>query len=276
MIRRCWQEWVDNSKFQHHDGSGRPRASTEREERAIVWSAITVPDSSLSTIKCAFHTRMSTTTSYRLLIEQNLRSYSDCYATCHSRVHTVEPDYSGAWLTQVWMMLTSDESHFQLCPDDHRSCGWRRTGKRGDPAFTIARHTDPQQGIMVWVAISCDSRTPLVVIRGTLTAQRYVDDILKPVLLPFLLQCPLLVFQQDNARPHTARVAMNCLQAFQSLPWPARSPVSLSSSMSEIWWEGEFWWPRSTIGANLTGNTSGDHQGALSVYSTPCGSLYLG
>ena len=75
---------------------------------------------------------------------------------------------------------------------------------------------------MVWGAISFDIRTPLVVIRGTLTAQRYIDDILKPVLLPFLLQCPELFFQQDNARPRTARVAMNYLQACQTFPWPAR------------------------------------------------------
>ncbi|UYV71393.1 hypothetical protein LAZ67_8002959 [Cordylochernes scorpioides] len=62
---------------------------------------------------------------------------------------------------------------------------------------------------MVWGAISFDSRTPLVVIPGTLTAQRYVDDILRPVLLPFLSHHPGLTFQQDNARPHTARVTMD-------------------------------------------------------------------
>ncbi|GFT58993.1 transposable element Tcb2 transposase [Trichonephila clavipes] len=32
------------------------------------------------------------------------------------------------------------------------------------------------------------------------------------------------IFQQDNARPHTARVAQDCLCHFQTLPWPVRSP----------------------------------------------------
>ncbi|KFM74957.1 Transposable element Tcb1 transposase, partial [Stegodyphus mimosarum] len=86
---------------------------------------------------------------------------------------------------------------------------------------------------MVWVAISFDSQTPLVIIRGTLTAQRYVDDILRPVLLPFLLQNSGLIFQQYNARPHTARVAMNCLTACQTLPWPARSPAL--SPIEHVW-----------------------------------------
>ncbi|GFW64811.1 HTH_Tnp_Tc3_2 domain-containing protein [Trichonephila clavipes] len=31
-IRRCCQEWVDNDRFQCHDGSGRPRATTNRED----------------------------------------------------------------------------------------------------------------------------------------------------------------------------------------------------------------------------------------------------
>ncbi|GFS86049.1 transposable element Tc1 transposase [Trichonephila clavipes] len=35
---------------------------------------------------------------------------------------------------------------------------------------------------------------------------------------------PRAIFQQDNARPHTARVAQDFLRHFQTLPWPSRSP----------------------------------------------------
>ncbi|GFX67958.1 transposable element Tc1 transposase [Trichonephila clavipes] len=69
-----------------------------------------------------------------------------------------------------------------------------------------------------------DNRNTLVVSRGTLTAHRYVDAILRTVLLPFLLQNPGLIFQQDNARLHTVRVAMNCRTYCQILPWRAKSP----------------------------------------------------
>ncbi|GFV43190.1 transposable element Tc1 transposase [Trichonephila clavipes] len=62
----------------------------------------------------------------------------------------------------------SDDSCFQLCPDDHRGRVWRSPGQRADPAFTIARHTGPQPGVIVWSAISFDSPTPLVVIRAHL------------------------------------------------------------------------------------------------------------
>ncbi|GFW00627.1 transposable element Tcb2 transposase [Trichonephila clavipes] len=59
--------------------------------------------------------------------------------------------------------------------------------------------------------------------RGTLTGQRYADDILRPHVGPFLNDLPEAIFQQDNARPHTARVAQDFLHHFQTLPWLVRS-----------------------------------------------------
>ncbi|KFM60174.1 hypothetical protein X975_24545, partial [Stegodyphus mimosarum] len=77
---------------------------------------------------------------------------------------------------------------------------------------------------MVWGAISFHRRTPLVVVRRNLTAQRYVDEVLRPVVLPFMSRRPGLTFQQDNARSHTAHLSTACLSACRKLLWPARSP----------------------------------------------------
>ncbi|UYV66404.1 hypothetical protein LAZ67_4001561 [Cordylochernes scorpioides] len=96
--------------------------------------------------------------------------------------------------------------------------------ERVDPGLTFEHHTGPQQGVMLWDAISFEIKSPLGVIPDTLKAERYIDDILRPVLLPFLSHHPGFTFQQDNGRPHTARVTMDCLQSCQTLPWPARSP----------------------------------------------------
>ncbi|GFV19824.1 hypothetical protein TNCV_480501 [Trichonephila clavipes] len=52
---------------------------------------------------------------------------------------------------------------------------------------------------MDWRAIACDSRSTFIVMRGTLTCQRYVDDILQPHVGPFLNGLPGTIFQQDNA-----------------------------------------------------------------------------
>ncbi|GFV41471.1 transposable element Tcb1 transposase [Trichonephila clavipes] len=103
------------------------------------------------------------------------------------------------WNVTDWQKVVfSDESRFVLGTDDNRVRVWRR------PAY--------------------DSRSTLIVMRGTLTGQRCVDDILRPHVGPFLNGLPGAIFHQDNARPHTARVAQDFLRHFQTLPWPARSP----------------------------------------------------
>ncbi|GFV72159.1 transposable element Tc1 transposase [Trichonephila clavipes] len=121
-------------------------------------------------------------------------------------------------------VIFSDESRFSLSDDDHHTRVWRRTGQRSDPAFIVERHTAISQGVTVWGAISWDTRSSLVVLQGTLTARRYVDDILTPIVLPMLSSRPGAIYQQDNARPHTARLSQQCLQGYDVLPWPARSP----------------------------------------------------
>ncbi|GFS47101.1 transposable element Tcb1 transposase [Trichonephila clavipes] len=129
------------------------------------------------------------------------------------------------WSVTDWRrVIFSDESRFSLSADDHRTRVWRRTGQRSDPAFIVKRHTAISQGVTVWGAISWDTRSSLVVLQGTLTARRYVDDILTPIVLPMLSSHPGAIYQQDNARPHTARLSQQCLQGYDVLPWPARSP----------------------------------------------------
>ncbi|GFW08783.1 DDE_3 domain-containing protein [Trichonephila clavipes] len=86
---------------------------------------------------------------------------------------------------------------------------------------------------MVCGVIAYYSRFTLIVMRGTLTGQRYVDDILRPHVGPFRNGLPGAIFQQDNARPHAARVAQDFLRHFQTLPWPARSPDL--SPVEHVW-----------------------------------------
>ncbi|GFU81410.1 HTH_Tnp_Tc3_2 domain-containing protein [Trichonephila clavipes] len=74
-IRRCCQEWVDNDRFQRHDGSDRPRFIAVREDRLIVRYAVTASDSSLPTIRCVTRILVSTITIHKGLIQGNLRWY---------------------------------------------------------------------------------------------------------------------------------------------------------------------------------------------------------
>ncbi|GFV88804.1 DDE_3 domain-containing protein [Trichonephila clavipes] len=102
-------------------------------------------------------------------------------------------------------------------------CGGALVSGTFPPTHTVLRHTARTAGVMVWGAVAYDSRSTLIVMRGTLTGQRYVDDILRPYVGPFLNGLPGAIFHQDNASPHRARVAQDFLRHFQTLPWPARS-----------------------------------------------------
>ncbi|GFY12502.1 transposable element Tcb2 transposase [Trichonephila clavipes] len=129
------------------------------------------------------------------------------------------------WNVIDWQKVVfSDESWFVWGTDDNRVREWRRPGERYHSPHIVLRHTPRTAGVMVWGAIAYDSRSTLIVILGTLTGQRYVDDILRPHVGPFLNGLPVAIFQHDNARPHTARVAQDFLRPFQTLLWLARSP----------------------------------------------------
>jgi hypothetical protein len=68
---------------------------------------------------------------------------------------------------------------------------------------------------MVWGGITFEDRTNLVVVnRGSMTAVRYRDDIVVPVVEPFgAIHGPGFVFMHDNARPHIANVVRQELVA---------------------------------------------------------------
>ncbi|GFV63658.1 transposable element Tcb2 transposase [Trichonephila clavipes] len=139
----------------------------------------------------------------------------------------------------------SDEFRFNLSSGDNRVRVWRPCGERLNPAFALQRHTAPTAGVMLWGAIAYNTRSPLILIRGTMTAQRYVHDILQPHVLPLMQRLPGAIFQQDNDRLTWQRVSQECHRTVTTPHWPARSPdICLQSSVSEIIWDGELGIPR--------------------------------
>ncbi|GFV46954.1 transposable element Tcb1 transposase [Trichonephila clavipes] len=90
----------------------------------------------------------------------------------------------------------------------------------------LHRHTGPVPNIMFRGDNGYHSRTPLVRISGTLNSQRYISDVLEPVVLLYHQGLATAIFQQNNARPHVARIVqrffVNVL--IELLPWPAHSP----------------------------------------------------
>ncbi|GFX78193.1 transposable element Tcb2 transposase [Trichonephila clavipes] len=105
------------------------------------------------------------------------------------------------WTEQDWAcVLFSDESRFSLSSDCRRQLIWRESGTAYRPENIQEKDRYPTYSIMVWADIMINGHTRLhVVANGTMTGQRYIDEVL---------------------------LSHDCLdsEGIQRLVWPARSP----------------------------------------------------
>ncbi|GFX97205.1 transposable element Tcb1 transposase [Trichonephila clavipes] len=116
-------------------------------------------------------TRKTTRRKHRRIVQQALVNPTWCQAR-------------STWNVTDWQKIVfSDESRFVLGTDDNRVRVWRRPGERYNSSHNVPRHSARTAGVMVWGPIAYDSRYTLIVMRGTLTGQRYVVDILRPHIL---------------------------------------------------------------------------------------------
>ncbi|GFV13896.1 transposable element Tcb2 transposase [Trichonephila clavipes] len=233
-VRNCWEQWTREGTHARKTGSGTTR---RREDRRIVRQALVEPTVTRSN-DTSRRRRSNCSTISRHLAEANLKSKRPFHALPltpeHRQLRLQWCQARSMWNVTDWQKVVfSDESRSVLGTDDNRVRVWRRPGERYNSPHTVLRHTAHTAGVMVWGAIAYDSRSTLIGLRGTLTGQRYVDDILRPHVGPFLNGLPGAIFQQDNARPHTVRVAQDFLRHFQTLPWLARSPDL--SPVEHVW-----------------------------------------
>jgi hypothetical protein len=116
---------------------------------------------------------------------------------------------------------------FSLRFSDGRYCVYRRRRERFTNQSLYEFDCILGGSVMVWAGICHDGRTQLKIVQGTLNAVKFRDDILDPIVLPFLQQRHFdYVFQHDNARCHVARVCQDFLHQnhIRVLLWPALSP----------------------------------------------------
>ncbi|PRD25954.1 UNVERIFIED_CONTAM: Transposable element Tcb2 transposase [Trichonephila clavipes] len=240
-VARCWDHCIREMSFTRRPGSGRPRQTSRREDRNIVRNTRVQPTASSAPIQaqiaCSLGVTESSRTIRRRLAEGHL-----------------------GWRRSLRAL---DKSRFNLSSDDNHVRVWRPRGERLNPAFALQRHTAPTAGVMVWSVIAYNTWSPLVLILGTMTAQWYAHDILQPHVLPLIQWIPGAIFQQDNARSHTARVSQDCLRPVTTLPWHVRfpdlSPMDLGSFGTASWASHEFERTRGKVTANMERNITRHH-----------------
>ncbi|GFS58100.1 transposable element Tc1 transposase [Trichonephila clavipes] len=198
--------------------SGATRKTTSREDRRIVRQALVDPSVTHSTIRADVGFAIVPQIISRHLAEANLRSKRPFRALpltpehrqlrlqwCHARSMLNVTDWPKVVFSDESRLFWGQMITVYECGGALVSC-------------TIPPHSSTSHCPHSWCndlgAIAYDSRSTLIVMRGTLTGQRYVDDILRPHVGPFLNSLPGAIFQQDNARPHTARVSQDYLRHF--------------------------------------------------------------
>ena len=235
-ITRLLQRHRETGSVNDRPRSGRERVTTPDQDRYIVLQHLR--DRFLTASETAAATpgrhqpRISGNTVRRRLYESDLRARRPAMVTLltperrqnrliWSRTHA-------RWTQRNWnQVMFSDESRFCLSKPDGRERVWRRRGERYAECCVRQYNRWGGASAMVWAGISFNHKSPLVVINGNITARRYIDDVLDPVMVPFLNTNPdITVFQQDNARPHTARITREYMQQenVEVLPWSAYSP----------------------------------------------------
>ncbi|GFS76316.1 transposable element Tcb1 transposase [Trichonephila clavipes] len=168
-VRNCWEQWTREGTHAWKTGSGATRKTTRHLAEENLKS------------KRSFRALPLTPEHRQLRLQW-----------CQARSMSNVPDWQ--------KVVFSDESRFVLGTDDNRVRVWRHPGEQYNSPHIVLRHTARTAGVMVWGTIAYNSRSTLIVMRGTLTGQRYVDDILRSHVGPSLNGLPGAIFQQDNAR----------------------------------------------------------------------------
>ncbi|GFW10931.1 transposable element Tcb2 transposase [Trichonephila clavipes] len=149
VVSRLWKSFKTIGMCSRRHGGGRVRSTTPAEDRYIVLSA-----------------------------KRNRRTTAQQHRT--ARLQWCREHHN--WTEQDWScVLFSDESRFSLSSDCRRQLIWRESGTAYRPENIQEKDRYPTCSIMVWAGIMINGRTRLhVVANGTMTGQRYIDEVLLP------------------------------------------------------------------------------------------------
>ncbi|GFT77502.1 transposable element Tcb2 transposase [Trichonephila clavipes] len=193
-----------------------PQCTTSRKDRQIVRMAVTDRSvTSRSTAHSVTHHLVSAHTIRHRLQQSDLsasRLLLGLPLTQNLRRHLCQWCEERRMCMAEWKeVIFTDESCICLQYHDVWIRVWKHRGERMLNSCLMHCHTGPAPCIMVWGGIGHNSGTPLVRIAGTLNSQHYICEMFEPVVLLYLQGLATAIFQQDNSRPHVARIVQRFL-----------------------------------------------------------------
>ncbi|GFS87675.1 transposable element Tcb2 transposase [Trichonephila clavipes] len=212
VVSRLWKSFKTTGMCSRRHGGGRVRSTTPAEDRYIVLSAKrnrrTTAQQVANQFLAASGKQISRKTVARRLRGGGLYARRPVVCAPLTRQHrTARLQWCREhhnWTEQDWAcVLFADESRFSLSSDCRRQLIWREWYCLSSRKYQ-EKDRYPTCSIMVWAGIMINGRTRLhVVANGTMTGQRYIDEVLLPHVRLFRGAVgDKFVFMDDNATCH--------------------------------------------------------------------------
>lgn len=234
QVNRAVQRFHQDGTMRRRPGQGRRRKTTALEDRHMVRTAARSPYTTAREIASEHAVTTGVVVSSQT-VRRRLRAgallsrrpkKAPKLTLLQRRARRQYLQQYGDWGMQQWRRgVFSDEVRFCLFKCDGRIRVWRRRGQEvfDDNAVLFGGGSN-----MFWGAIGHGWKSELVLVPPpALTAERYIDLILGPHVVPQMQQRGEgSWYQQDNARPHIAIISRQYLEAegVTLLNHPANSP----------------------------------------------------
>jgi transposase len=222
-VSRLWNRFQQTGSTNDRQRSGRPRITTPGQDRYIRVFHLRNRTVAASTTVVGIPgvQRISSQTFRNRLRQHGIRPRRPYFGAALTPLHRRERvrwcNRLRGWTFRNWRRIWfSDDSSFLLQKRDGIIRVYRRRNERFSSSCVQEVDSFGRGGVMMWATISNDRKTDLVHVSGNVTTLRYRKEILQPHHM-HVIDRQRELFQLDNARPHTARVAMDYLE--QNILW---------------------------------------------------------
>ncbi|GFU86436.1 transposable element Tcb2 transposase [Trichonephila clavipes] len=236
VISRIWNRFLETGSAGRRPGQGRIWATTPNEDRYLVLTARRHRNKNAIHLQQHLRSAIGTTVSTQTVRNRThgVGLYARRPMVCVRLTSRHRRDRR-EWATEHvnWRrnersnVLFSKESRFSVHPNYRRIFIWRERGSKNTPAIVHESVRFGSGGVLVYGGISTEGRTDLYIIRdGPLTARRYRDEILRPIVIPYAAAIrDEFILMDDNCRPHRANLVEDFLfeEGIVRMEWSACS-----------------------------------------------------
>ena len=232
-VNKWWKQYNEGGNLGRKEGSGRPRKTTEADDKHILLSVKRNRRISIKEIKenCNLNGVCDNTISSRIKESGEYNSYwlgkKPWINKKNRRLRMLWAWKHRKWTTQEWdKVIWSDESPFVLRFNGRQRC-WRRANEASHPQCMkgTVKH---DKKINVWGCFASHGVGRLFKINGIMEKNQY-HSILVHQMKPSAAQLfpdKNYIFQQDNDPKHTATINKDYVknQKIKTFQWPSQSP----------------------------------------------------